>query len=361
MTIINIPEREVSEYTPKDFGGIRKKKTVCVIRYGAFGDIIQTSSILPLLKNQGYNVCVNVTEIGMDILKSNPYVDEFLVQKTGAIPENELDEYWKHLSPLFDKVIQLSESIEASLLIVPDRTTKLRDGTVSLVPGDKRFEWDKDALHKECNVNYMERIHDIAEVPHIFKPKFFPLKHEKEWAKKFRKKIKKRHVILWSLSGSSVHKVYPWTDNVIAKVLLLRNDVCFVTVGDGLCKLLEQGWEEEKRVITKSGEWSIRETLSFLDQCSLVIGPETGVLNAASTLPCHKIVMLSHSSKENLSKHWDNTSTLEPDYYDEYCFPCHKMHYGFNTCNRDSETGGAMCAANITPNDIYNKIVKNLK
>jgi len=358
---INVPEKEISEYTPEDFGGVRKEKTVCVVRYGAFGDMLQVSSILPLLKEQGYNVCVNVTEGGENILRSNPYIDELLIQRSNQIPENELTEYWKHFDDLFDKVIQLSESIEASLLVVPERTSKLRDGKVFLVPGDERFKWDKDKLHKECNVNYMERTHDIAGVPHIFNPKFFPFDDEKIWAKKFRKKIKQRHVVLWSLSGSSVHKVYPWTDTVIDKILRYRKDICFVTVGDELCKLLEQGWEKESRVITKSGKWSIRKTLAFLDHCSVVIGPETGVLNAASTLPCHKIVMLSHSSKENLSKHWNNTSTLEPEYYDNYCFPCHKMHYGFKTCYRDSETGGAMCAAKINPNDVYKKIVNNLR
>ena len=85
------------------------------------------------------------------------------------------------------------------------------------------------------------------------------------------------------------------------------------------------------------------------------------MLNAASTLSNHKIVMLSHSSEENLSKHWENTTSLAPDYYDNFCFPCHKMHYGFNTCSRDENTGGAMCAANIKPNDICKDIMKNLK
>ena len=85
------------------------------------------------------------------------------------------------------------------------------------------------------------------------------------------------------------------------------------------------------------------------------------MLNAASSLDSHKIVLLSHSSKENLSKHWKNTTSLEPDYYDNFCFPCHKMHYGFDTCNRDNETGGAMCAAKIKPTDIYKDILKNLK
>jgi hypothetical protein len=59
--------------------------------------MLQVSSILPLLKEQGYRVCVNVSPIGEDILKSNPYVDELLVQKTNMIPEGELTEYWENL------------------------------------------------------------------------------------------------------------------------------------------------------------------------------------------------------------------------------------------------------------------------
>ena len=89
-----------------------------------------------------------------------------------------------------------------------------------------------------------------------------------------------------------------------------QQNVSIITVGDHLCQLLEVGWENEKRVVTKSGKWSVRETLAFLDVCDLVIGPETGVLNAASTLECHKTVLLSHSSHENLSKHWKNTPAL---------------------------------------------------
>ena len=361
MKKIVVPEKDVVDFIPQDFGGKREEKTACVVRYGGFGDMLQVASILPLLKEQGYRVCVNVTERGEDICKSDPSIDEILVQRTDQISIDRLTEYWEKLSPCFDKFVQLSESIEGSLLLVGDRIEKL-NGVKTKVPGNPNFySLTKEEVHEMCNINYMERIHDIAGVPYVFNPRFFSTKEEKDWAKKARKRIKSRHVILWALSGSSVHKVYPWTDTVISKVLSLRNDVSFVTIGDELCKLLESGWENEKRVITKSGEWGIRNTLSFLPHCSIVIGPETGVLNAASSLDSHKIVLLSHSSKENLSKHWKNTTSLEPDYYDNFCFPCHKMHYGFDTCNRDNETGGAMCAAKIKPTDIYKDILKNLK
>jgi len=365
-----LPSKEWDELTPKDLGGRRPEKTVCIVRYGGFGDMIQVSSLYPLFKEMGYRVCVNVTERGYDIVKTDPHVDEILLQKTDQIPNNHLTEYWERLSVCFHHFVQLSESIEGSLLVTPARTEMI-DGKQKLVPASPRFSLGKEELHKECNVNYMERTHDLAgvggyfstplKIPYKFNPKFYPTKKEKQWAKTTRKKIESDNVILWTLAGSSVHKVYPWVDTVIAQVLIKRKDVSFVTIGDDMCQLLEAGWEKEPRVITKSGKWSIRRTLAFLDQCDSVVGPETGVLNAASTLDCHKVVMLSHSSKENLSKHWKNTTTIEPDVYENFCFPCHKMHYGFDTCNRDEETGGAMCAVHIKPENVTKAILDNLK
>ena len=81
MKIIKVPFKEVEDYTLEDFGGVRNNKTVCIVRYGAFGDIIQASSLFPKFKEQGYDVCVNVTEIGADLLKHNPLVDQLIVQK----------------------------------------------------------------------------------------------------------------------------------------------------------------------------------------------------------------------------------------------------------------------------------------
>ena len=361
MNIITVPERDLDDFTADDFGGKRVAKTACIVRYGGFGDMIQTSSLFPSLKEQGYRVCVNTTEHGINMLRSDPNIDEILFQKSDQVAANKLTDYWEKMSPCFDKFVQLSESIEGNLLLVGGRYVTI-DGKSVYANGDPRFDsLSKKEVHAECNKNYMEHTHDIAGVPHKFTPKFYPTKSEMKWAKDTKRRIKTKNIILWSLSGSSVHKTYPWTDQVISRILLARKDVSFVTVGDELCQLLEFGWEKEKRVVTKSGKWSIRKTLAFLDVCDVVVGPETGVLNAASTLDCHKIVMLSHSSKENLSKHWNNTTTLEPEFYPDYCFPCHKMHWGFSTCNRDEETGGAMCAANIKPETVVSDILENLK
>ena len=358
MKKIYVPTKIVEDYVPKDFGGIREEKTACVVRYGGFGDMIQASSLFPVLKEMGYRVCVNTTEIGNSLLLNNPYVDELIVQNDNQISNFSLGEYWEKMSLCFDKFIQLSESIEGTLLLNPKRTIEI-DGRPHVVEGCEEYDWPKERIHELCNKNYLEETHRIAGIDFKHAPFYYPSSLEKRWAKKTRKKIKTKNVVMVVLSGSSVHKVYPWIDNVIATLLLKRKDVSIITMGDEICQLLEAGWENEPRVITKSGKWSITKTLSFLPHCDVIVGPETGLLNAASAMKNHKCVFLSHSSKENLTKHWRNTTSMEPD--DCPCFPCHKLHFGFSTCNRDKETGASLCAANIDHFRVAQDILRNLK
>ena len=358
MKVTHIPEKEVEDFVPKDFGGVRTNKTVCIVRYGAFGDIIQASSLFPIFKEEGYEVCVNVTPIGAGLLAHNPYVDQLIVQKDNQISNTKLRDYWSKMEECFDRFVQLSESVEGTLLLSPERDVEI-DGEVVRVEANKGYYSSKEEIHERCNKNYLEETHRIAGVELRHNPVFYPSPAEKRWAKRQRKRIKTRYVIMWSLSGSSVHKVYPWVDNVIAALLLKRRDVSIVTVGDHLCQLLEVGWENENRVITKSGQWPIGKTLAFIEHCNVVVGPETGVLNAASMMRNHKCVFLSHSSNENLTKHWNNTTAFEPE--DCPCFPCHKLHFGFSTCNRDEKTGGALCASNIKPERVVRDILRNMR
>ena len=315
----------------QDLGGVRPGKSVCVVRYGGFGDVIQTSSIFPELKRQGYSITLNTVPKGYEIAENDPHIDEIFIQEHGQVSNDELHDYWHKLESKFSRIIQLSECVEARLLAVPYQ---------------EKYKFSKEKRHELMNRNYLEEIHQIAEVPFIPEPKFYPTKSEQRWAKEQRDKLgRNKFVVLWSLSGSSVHKAWPYTDSVIANLMLKGAKV--VTVGDGACTILEMGWEKEKNVLRKSGKWNIRKTLAFAETCDLVIGTETGVLNSVGHSDVAKIVMLSHSTKENLTKHWKNTVALEPE--DCACYPCHQLHYSFKHCTRDLYTGGALCASNIGP------------
>lgn len=309
----------------------KPEKRAAVVRYGAFGDAIQASSILPGLKAQGYHVTFYTNPRSQEVLLHDPHIDAFYVQDTDQVPNMALQDFWAWEREKFDKWINLSESIEGSLLALPGRPN---------------HAWSHEMRHKHMNKNYLEFTHDIADVPHEFAQKFYATPDEKTWASKERQRIGGEFLVMYSLAGSSVHKVWPWMDHLFARILVSMKDARILTVGDDGSRLLEQGWENEPRVIRKSGQYTIRQSMAMLEQCDMVIGPETGMLNAAGHMDVPKIVFLSHSTGENLTKHWTNTFALDPVNTD--CYPCHKMHYGFEHCTRDEALGVAKCQANIS-------------
>lgn len=337
----------------------KPKKTVGICRYGAFGDILQASSLFPGLKAQGYHISLYTTPRAAEIVKHDPYLDAICLQDQDQVPNVELDQYWNHLKKKHDKFINLSETVE---------------GTLLALPGRMNHTWPQEVRHKYMNVNYLEFIHDLAGIP--FKPcqRFHPSEDEKSWARKEKAKLGK--VILWSLSGSAVHKTWPHLDTVLAR-LLLKTDYKIVLVGDQGCQVLEMGWENEPRVVKRSGIWSIRESLAFAQVSDMVVGSETGVLNAVGFEEVPKVVTLSHSSEENLTKHWKNTISLSQPKSEVPCSgsACHLMHYSFEHCHRDLDpdceeckkstcvkhTGVAKCQSNITPDMMYEAIMSFIR
>lgn len=313
-----------------------EQKTCAVVRYGAFGDLMMASSIFPLLKAQGYHVTLYTTDIGAEVVRHDPNIDELVVQGKDQVPNNQLVEFWAHLANKYDKFINLSESVEGVWLALPGRSN---------------HRWPHELRHRYLNHNYLEFTHELAGVDGELKQAFYPTLEEKAWARAQRDRMGK-FVVMWSLAGSSVHKTWPYLDEIIARTLIDYPHAEFVLVGDAACQMLEQGWENEKRVHLRSGKWSIRQSLTFTAFADLLIGPETGVMNAAANLPVKKIITLSHSSVENLTKHWINTFSLTPK--NTACYPCHQLHTGgFEFCPRDKTTGCSACQADISADQMW--------
>ena len=318
-------------------------KTCAVVRLGAFGDLIQASSVFPGLKADGYHITLFTAPRGYEVVKNDPNVDAFVIQDPDQVPIHELGNFWKWLKTRYQRFINLSETVEGNLLSTPDRSM---------------HAWPHELRHALLDVNYLEVTHAVAGIPFPPKQKFYPTEIERAWARKERQKMGGSKVILWTLSGSSIHKTWPYLDQIIARILTTDKDARIVTVGEEACKLLEQGWEIEERVVKKSGEWTIRQTLAFIDQADLLVGPETGVMNAAGLHKVPKVVTLSHSSIENLTKHWKNCTSLTPK--NTPCYPCHQLHYGSEFCPRHPKEGTSMCQADISADAMWEAILPHL-
>lgn len=336
-------------------------KRAGVVRYGAYGDVLQASSVFSGLKQQGYHVTVFCSAPGSDVILHDPNIDEFYYQDKDQVPNTALGDFWAYHEKRFDKWVNLSESAEGNLLAIPGRSQHM---------------WPPAARHRMMDINYLEFQHLIAGVPHVPAVKFYATDAEREWAKTERAK-RPGFTVVWSMAGSAVHKKWLWVDNVIATMLVDYPDIQFVIVGGPDCILLEQGWFKthdgeplrdivgrrimvEPRVLCTSGEWSIRETMAFCEQADLIIGPETGVLNMASMLPIPKVVFLSHSTDENLTRDWVNTHVLYSDVTEcpgrgkNEAPACHQLHYSWEHCKQADGPDGlpmgiAQCQADIPP------------
>ncbi len=326
-------------------------KTACVVRYGAFGDLMQSSSVWAGLRAQGYHVTVFSSLPGAQVITEDPHIDNLVLFDVDQVPNADLGPFWAWQKKKFTKWVNLSESVEGTFLALPNRT---------------QHNWSPLVRHKRMNENYVAFQHELAGVPHEPNVKFYATDLEKDWARTTRKKMGAGPVVVWSLAGSSVHKTWAGLDAILASLMLHYPDSTVVLVGGPEAVLLEAGWENEPRIVRTCGKWSIRQSLAFLDQADLVIGPETGVLNAASCMGVPKIVFLSHSTHENLTRDWCNVFPLWseetncPGRGNNEAPACHQLHYGFTYCKKDETTGTAQCQADIPDGLVWYTVEKAL-
>lgn len=334
------------------------KKRCLVVRYGAIGDALLLSSIFPELKKQGYYVTLQCSNNTEEILRHDPNIDEWWVQEKDYVENAALGPYSEQIANegRYDKIINLCESIEGGLLTLPGRL---------------QHNYPVETRRKLFGtVNYMERTHDIADVPHEFHAKFYPTSEELTWANRTKKQMcDGKPCVVWAINGSAAHKVYPYTQIVTAwllehtdvHVFLLADKGIGKELQDGIIAALTKDGISTTRLHGMAGKWEIRESLTFAQIADCVVGPETGTLNSVCLEDNAKVIYLSHSSHENLTKYWKNTIVLTPEVSACPCFPCHRLQYTWDHCHQVEETKAALCSSNIRAESVFDAIIQALK
>lgn len=329
-----------------------KGKRLLVVRYGAIGDMIQTAMLLPALKKQGWHITVNCNFTGADVLKNNPHVDELIVQDKNFVPNAELGAYWQTLAREYDKFINLSECIEGSLLAIPGRILWQYPDTVRHTIVGK--------------INYFERMAEIAEATEA-EPcaSFYPSRDEMQSCMKLLRSysnIGSRPVIGIVMTGSGPDKTYPFWDRVIRQLLDTTNAVILLLGDGGVSRYIADAVMQtithvnrSTRLFNLCGKLELRESLTLATQLDVIAGPETGLMNCAAFCSNHKVLLLSHSTIENLSRDWQRTISLSFD-----GIPSHKLHKDWNDCEQDKESGAAVCMAGISAERVTAAIMSSL-
>ncbi len=299
-------------------------KHAAVCRPGNFGDSVWATSIAAGLKQQGYHVTAYVEPAGEAMMLHNPNVDDIVVLERQMFwqPGDFLN-YLESQRRKFDKFVNFTQTVESTLLFTPDQPP---------------YHWPHAVRKARCAVNYVEAMHQVAEVPYVLKQQVFNTEEETIWAQKQRKEFPGRVIVLAN-TGSTAPKWWPYAP-AFCQIMAAIGVHVFV-VGD--LKGLEYTESTYTHVVDQS-KWTIRQSVAFAKVADAVVGQETGLLNAVAIEAVAKVVLLGHSTVENLTRDWFNTQSLSGDVG---CYPCHRIHFNHDHCPQEERSKAAQCQAAI--------------
>ncbi len=302
-------------------------KSLGIVRLGAFGDALWITTVLPALKAEGWHVTLYTQRQGETSLRHDPNVDEMIVQPDGIFADGAVAAqwqggYWLHCEKKHDRFINLVGSVERHLL--PH-------------PSDPNFYLPMEQRHRLMNRNYYEAVAEWAGVkfdPKTIRVKFTPSAEELAWAEAKRAEWKGPFVVI-NPTGSSAPKWWPHVQACME--LLAAAGVGGIVVGDQRFAQYTPpaGWQ------IVGTTWDLRKVYTLAAFADVVIGTESAVVNSVAHEKPLKIVLLSHSTAENLTRDWDRTIAIQPEGL--ACYPCHRIHADWTYCTRNAESGAAAC------------------
>lgn len=322
-----------------------------VIRPGAFGDSLMASAVLPGLAAQGYRLSFATNFEGEQTLRHDPYLQGRIRVWPRAKDTAESVKHYAEASAAYDRVVNLVNCIE---------------GEVLKHPGQLAYFWPADQRRRMCAGSYLKQCLMQAGVDGPARIRFTPSHEETEWARDTRATI--GPFVMWTLRGSTPHKVYPFSALAISQILA-RTDRAVVLVGASDSTDLETacyqaardflGAAGAGRIYSEVGDRDIRRSLALAQRADVVVGPETVVpMSVAHEPHVRKVVLLSHSAHSNLTADWVATEAIAPNVP---CYPCHRLHADFTWCPKDESTGAAACAASIPPSLVADAVVRALE
>jgi len=337
------PDATARRFQPQE----RPAKKLGLVRLGAYGDALWITSLLPKFKAQGYHITVYTQPQGETMLRRDPNVDEIVCQPHGLFDFGDgttslwQTAYWQHEERKFDRFINLIGAVERKLL--PQ-------------PSEQDFYLPDEQRRRVMNRNYVEAVYEWAGLP--FDPgtarqKFYPTAEELAWAAEERAKID-GPLVLINPSGSSVPKWWPYAPQLAD--MLAAERVHSMIVGDlRLTKSRPAG--KFGRVVDI--DLPIRKLFALAALADAVVGTESALVNAVAYEPPLKVVLMSHSTHENLTRDWENTIAVEPEGL--ACYPCHRIHGDMTHCTHDREANAAACQSAAKAELVAQYVLEHLR
>lgn len=300
-------------------------KRCTVFRAGGYGDVLIAGSTFPHLVDAEYRLTLVTSAKGEEVMRHDPHLASIAIVDVLAMNAGERRDLWAALAGECERFINFSEALEGELL-----ATRLQS----------KYDWPHALRHARMNGSYLELAHDVAGVPHDYRQRFYATDAERAEARAWRELMPRLVVI--AMGGTGVNKFWPGVFEFAWRLVNARADMHVAVIGD-----LKGGhFLAHERLHVIGQQWPVRQAFALALEADLVIGQETGLLNAVAMEPMPKVALLSHSSPQNLTAHWRNAW---PFWGGVDCWPCHRLQFDWSGCRRDAETGAAACQAAIAP------------
>lgn len=346
-------------------------KRAIIARPGhAIGDAIFTTPLPRVLKEQGFDVVDVACQFhNKEVFKNNPYIDEIIELPKIEDATPDWDKEFKTKLESYDKIYTASGHVEMGLL---QRT----DADWGTIPSGKERQ------DKARGVSYQDYIFKSMGLDCVgLKPEFYFSDEEKVQIKAMKEELDKdkQKLVLWNWSGSSKSKELIFGPMYLQKVLdKHQHSIHYVFSQDP--NMIGQ-IPDNPRAFNAWGASTIRNTIMMSSIASLVIGPESFMVNAAAAFDTPKMIFFSHSAPDNLARYYDNCMAVVPLPCVE-CHPCYLIHVDFRgvwhpekraiareyerNCQLTSKTNpykmvGYKCCFYLPHDKIVDNILKTLK
>lgn len=339
---------------------------ILFVRIAAFGDVVITTPVLRYLKQQGHEIYYLGSEQAQQVLENNPNVDKFIYHKRDSVHPEELGAYFEKLRVEngCDKIIDMCESVEVRLAVTPNYP---------------QWNWSKKERKDYCNINYYEHAfthsgyswipnhisYDLEakkqlsyeeECQRFLNPEMFFTQTEEDFIASIREQLIGKRVIMWGLSGSGRQKTYAYVPYIVADLMKEFKDLVVMLVGGEACKVLECAFPKYHRILKKSGEFTFRQSALMAKYADLVVSPDTGFLHTSGCWDTPKIGLLTHTTIENITKHFVNDYSIESK---SPCAPCFRLIQNAGVeCPIEKESNSTLCMGKdyMQPEVIYDRI-----
>jgi ADP-heptose:LPS heptosyltransferase len=327
-----------------------QRPRILLVRDGAIGDTIMMTPLIRHWDLQGYDVHVACKRyVGDAVLPFNPHVaglHELPNQDGMGQRRNKIKELRDLIKPEID--LDLAGSCEGAFLYHSNRN-----------------EYNLPLSWRQANAkgkNYYQHACCTLGGATRYDPEMFAGSQEDQWWTRFRAMHLGWKIIQIQITGSSINKCYPWIPEVVVGLQKKYPKSMIITTGDPQggpiiqVACVEAG-ADPKRMWATCGDkrYTLRDSLITTKYVDLVIGPETGIINASACWDTPKVVLLSHSSIDNLCRGWKNCYPIQGR---AKCSPCYKIVSYEDTCDmitveEDPRIAGATrCLAAITPDEV---------